>query len=65
MSNRISQGARKVVGLGTEWVRDNRDFDVCRAGVAKRLLIDIRELTPAIAARTAEIEAEPASPTIW
>jgi indole-3-acetate monooxygenase len=58
MSNRISQGARKVVGLGTEWVRDSRDFDVCQAGVAKRLLIDIRELTPAIAARTAEIEAE-------
>ena len=59
MSNRISQGARKVVGLGTAWVRDSRDFDVCQAGVAKRLLIDIRELTPAIAARTAEIEAEP------
>jgi alkylation response protein AidB-like acyl-CoA dehydrogenase len=58
MSNRISQGARKAVGLGTEQVRDSRDFDVCQAGVAKRLLIDIRELTPAIAARTAEIEAE-------
>ena len=58
MSNRISQGERKVVGLATEQVRDSRDFDVCQAGVAKRLLIDIRELTPAIAARTAEIEAE-------
>jgi alkylation response protein AidB-like acyl-CoA dehydrogenase len=58
MSNRISQSARKVIGLGTEGVRDSRDFDVCQAGVAKRLLIDIRDLTPAIAARTAEIEAE-------
>jgi alkylation response protein AidB-like acyl-CoA dehydrogenase len=59
MSNRATQRARKVaVDLGTEQVRDLRDFDVCKTGVAKSLLIDIRELTPAIAARAAEIEAE-------
>src|SRR5262245_52664813 len=59
MSNRISQGARKAtVGLATEQMLDDRDFHVCKAGVAKRLLIDLGELTPAITARAVEIEAE-------
>ena len=59
MSNRISQRARKTaVGFAAEQVRDTRDFDVCKEGAAKRLLVDIRDLTPAIAARAAEFEAE-------
>jgi alkylation response protein AidB-like acyl-CoA dehydrogenase len=59
MSNRTSQRARKAaVGFRTEQVLDSQDFEVCKVGAAKRLLIDIRELTPAIAARASEIEAE-------
>src|SRR5215471_8838601 len=59
MSNRISQRTRKAaVGLATEQMLDVQDFDVCKTGIAKRLLIDIRELTPAITARATEIEAE-------
>src|SRR5438128_11984429 len=58
MSNVISQRAGKVVGLATEHVRNSQDFDISKADVAGRLLNDIRELAPAIAARAAEIEAE-------
>src|SRR5262249_9572015 len=38
--------------------RDGRDFEACKSGAAKRLLIDIRELAPALGARAAEMEAE-------
>src|SRR5262245_26467231 len=59
MSNRTSQSERKTaVHLETEQGRDTRDFDVCNAGAAKRLLIDIQDLTPALGARAAEMEAE-------
>ena len=59
MSNRISQRARKVaLGLGIDQDREFRDVDNGKTGAAKRLLVDIRELTPAIAARAAEFEAE-------
>jgi len=58
MSNTISQRAPEALSLGTARARDAGPFDLCKTGVAKRLLIDIRELTPAIAARVAEFEAE-------
>jgi len=58
MSNTISQRAPEALSLGTDRARDAGPFDLCKTGVAKRLLIDIRELTPAIAARVAEFEAE-------
>jgi indole-3-acetate monooxygenase len=58
MSNRISQGVRQVaVRLGPQQERD-RDIDTGKASDVKRLLIDIRELAPAITARAAEFEAE-------
>jgi alkylation response protein AidB-like acyl-CoA dehydrogenase len=58
MSNRTSRSERKgAVHLETEPGRDVRVFATCKAGVAKRLLIDIQELTPALAARAAEMEA--------
>jgi alkylation response protein AidB-like acyl-CoA dehydrogenase len=64
MSNRISQRRREAaVGFATEQVRDARDFEVCSTGFAKRLLIDIQELTPAIAGRAAEMEAAGRIPT--
>src|SRR5262245_58953044 len=53
MSNRISQGVNKAA----EQIPHARDFDECKAGDAKRLLVNIWELTPAIAARAAEMEA--------
>src|SRR5262249_52224906 len=49
---------KTAVGVGTEQVPDGRNFNLCKAGVAKLLLIDIRELKPAIAARAGEFEAE-------
>ena len=64
MSNRtISQRVRRTAGdLGTERDRDLRDVEAYPVkgyqGDARRLLVDIRELSPAIAARTAEFEAE-------
>ena len=46
MSIRTSHKAGKaILRLATEGVHRN-DFDVCKAGVARRLLIDIRELAP-------------------
>src|SRR5215813_5307423 len=59
MNNSVSQRAFKTaVDAGTEQVPNSRNFNLCKTGLAKRVLIDIRELTPAIAARAAEIEAE-------
>jgi alkylation response protein AidB-like acyl-CoA dehydrogenase len=58
MSNRISQKASEAASVDSEQVRDAGGFGVCKMAAAKRLLIDIRELTPAIVARAAEFEAE-------
>jgi alkylation response protein AidB-like acyl-CoA dehydrogenase len=59
-----SQRVRKaVVRLETEQGRDAQDFEGCKTGVAKRLLIDIQELTPALSARAAEMEVEGRIPT--
>src|SRR5262252_10446510 len=59
MNNSVAQRVFKTAaGVGTEQVPDSRNFNLCKTGAAKRLLIDIRELTPAIAARVAEFEAE-------
>ena len=64
MSNRTSHSARRAtVGLAADQVRDARDVDVSKEGAAKRLLVDIRDLTPAIAARAAEFEAERRMPS--
>jgi hypothetical protein len=68
MSNRTSHSARRAtLGLAADQVRDARDFDVGKAdaaaGAAKRLLVDIRDLTPAIAARAAEFETERRMPS--
>ena len=64
MSDRTSHSARRAtLGLAADKVRDARDFDVCKGGAAKRLLIDIREVTPAIAARVADFEAERRMPS--
>ncbi|HYX02530.1 MAG TPA: acyl-CoA dehydrogenase family protein [Reyranella sp.] len=58
MSTRISQKARRtVLRLATGVAPRRDDFDVSKAGVVKRLLIDVRELTPALSARAAEMEA--------
>src|SRR5262245_38987724 len=40
-----------------------RDFSNCKEGAAKRVLADIRELAPAIAARAAEFDAERRMPS--
>jgi alkylation response protein AidB-like acyl-CoA dehydrogenase len=54
-----SQRVRKaVVRLETAQGRGVRDLEVCKTGVAKRLLIDVQELTPVLSARAAEMEAE-------
>jgi alkylation response protein AidB-like acyl-CoA dehydrogenase len=58
MSNTISQRALEALSLGIDRAQDAGPFDVCKRGAAKRLLIDIRELTPAISARANEFEAE-------
>src|SRR5215831_16794132 len=58
MNTRISQKARRtVLRLATGVAPRRDDFDVSKAGVVKRLLIDVRELTPALSARAAEMEA--------
>lgn len=58
MSNRTSQREHKAATrLGTGQVRGPHDFEVCKDGVAKRLLIDIGELMPALTARASEMEA--------
>ena len=54
---------RPTLRLAAAQVRDARNFDVCKDGAAKRLLIDIREVTPAIAARVADFEAERRMPS--
>src|SRR5215470_6772584 len=59
MNNSVAQRVFKTAaGVGTEQVPDSRNFNLCKTGAAKRLLIDIQELKPAIAARAAEFEAE-------
>ena len=59
MSNSTLQRERKAdPRLETAQGRDAREFEVCTAGTAKRLLIDIQELTPALGARAAKMEAE-------
>ena len=64
MSNRTSYRVRRAtVGLAADQLRDAWDVDVCKEGAAKRLLVDIRDLTPAIAARAAEFEAERRMPS--
>jgi alkylation response protein AidB-like acyl-CoA dehydrogenase len=64
MSNRTSLGERKAtLGLAVQQVRDTWDFHTRKDGIAKRLLVDIRDLTPAIAARAAEFEAERRMPS--
>ncbi|MGD9878739.1 MAG: acyl-CoA dehydrogenase family protein [Reyranella sp.] len=57
MSNRISlRELKSSMGLGTEQLRNSGDFDVGKAGIARRLLADIAELTPVIASRAPEFE---------
>lgn len=59
MSDRTSQMVRKTAfSPGFHQDRDRREVDAGKAAAAKRLIIDIRELTPAIAGRIAEFEAE-------
>jgi indole-3-acetate monooxygenase len=59
MSNRISQGVRRVSGgLGPQQEQRYPDVDTGKSANVKHLLIDIHELTPAITARAAEFEAE-------
>lgn len=60
MSITTLQGGRKAaVRLG----RGIRDLEVGKPGVAERLLTDIRERTPALSARAAEMEAAGRMPT--
>ncbi len=59
MNITTAQTDRKAaVHLETEHGRDARDGVVYKTGLAKRLLADIRELTPALSARAAEMEAK-------
>jgi alkylation response protein AidB-like acyl-CoA dehydrogenase len=58
MSNRTSDNADKAaIRLNVEQVQGKGSIKVFKAGAAKRLLADIQELAPSIAARAAEIEA--------
>ncbi len=58
MSNRTSDQVDKAAIRSTaERVQDGGNFQVFKAGTAKRLLADIQELAPVITARVAEIEA--------
>ena len=58
MSNRTSDQVDKAAIRSTaERVQDGGNFQAFKAGTAKRLLADIRELAPVITARAAEIEA--------
>jgi alkylation response protein AidB-like acyl-CoA dehydrogenase len=53
-----SKARRSLLRLETGAAARGEGADVGKASVAKRLLADIRELTPALAARSAEMEAE-------
>ena len=58
MNSSISARPRRtVLHLDTGIVQPSDDFDDCRVPAAKRLLIDIRDLTPALTRRAAEMEA--------
>jgi alkylation response protein AidB-like acyl-CoA dehydrogenase len=63
MSNWTSQRARNTISLGSDQDRDFRDVCAGKTGEAKRLLIDIHELTPAIVARIPDFEAERRMPS--
>jgi alkylation response protein AidB-like acyl-CoA dehydrogenase len=59
MSDRTSrQRVKAALRLDPGLVERSDDLDVGAAGEATRLLADIRELAPALAARAAEMEAE-------
>ena len=59
MSNRTSHRTRTAgVRPNIEPAQDTESFAACPAGAAKRLLIDVRELSTAITARACEMEAE-------
>jgi alkylation response protein AidB-like acyl-CoA dehydrogenase len=52
-----SEHAAVVHGLAAATGRHAPGAEICKAGIAERVLIDIRQLAPALAARAAEMEA--------